>query len=156
RRSAPAPSRCAWVSPTRRRCARSWGRCRAGPSAATCSSTTPGSPVAGAAMRVDLADPAQVRALVEALQSGTERVDVLVNNAGFSIRRPVERSLDRPEDFERLIAVNYLGPLRLTLGLLPGMLERGCGHVVNVSTIGAQAGAPNFSGYVASKAAMDH
>jgi NAD(P)-dependent dehydrogenase (short-subunit alcohol dehydrogenase family) len=108
------------------------------------------------AMRVDLADPAQVRALVEALQSGTERVDVLVNNAGFSIRRPVERSLDRPEDFERLIAVNYLGPLRLTLGLLSGMLERGCGHVVNVSTIGVQAGAPNFSGYVASKAAMDH
>jgi len=106
------------------------------------------------AMRADLADPAQVRGLVAALER--EAVDVLVNNAGLSIRRPVERSLDRPEDFERLIAVNYLGPLVLTLGVLPGMLERDRGHIVCVSSIGVQAGAPNFSGYVASKAAMDH
>ena len=106
------------------------------------------------AMRADLADPAQVRGLVAALER--EAVDVLVNNAGLSIRRPVERSLDRPEDFERLIAVNYLGPLVLTLGVLPGMLARNRGHIVAVSSIGVQAGAPNFSGYVASKAAMDH
>jgi short-subunit dehydrogenase len=108
------------------------------------------------AIPADLADPAQVRALLDALQRGAESVDVLVNNAGLSIRRSVEDSLDRPEDFERLISVNYLGPLVLTLGLLPGMLARKRGHIVDVSTIGVQAGAPNFSGYVASKAAMDH
>jgi NAD(P)-dependent dehydrogenase (short-subunit alcohol dehydrogenase family) len=108
----------------------------------------------GLALRADLADRADVRALLEALRG--EAVDVLVNNAGLSIRRSVLRSLDRPEDYERLVAVNYLGPLALTLGLLPGMLARRRGHVVNVSTIGVQAGAPNFSGYVASKAALDH
>jgi NAD(P)-dependent dehydrogenase (short-subunit alcohol dehydrogenase family) len=81
---------------------------------------------------------------------------VLVNNAGASLRRPVERSLDRADDFRRLVEVNYLGPLALTLGLLPAMLERGRGHVVVVSTIGVQTGAPNFSAYVAAKAAMDH
>jgi short-subunit dehydrogenase len=109
---------------------------------------------AGLALRADLADRADVRRLVAEL--GAEAVDVLVNNAGLSIRRSVEASLDRAEDYERLVAVNYLGPLTLTLGLLPGMLARGRGHVVNVSTIGVQAGAPNFSGYVASKAALDH
>jgi short-subunit dehydrogenase len=108
------------------------------------------------AMRADLADPAQVRELVATLERSPEAVDILVNNAGLSIRRPVERSLDRPEDFARLIAVNYLGPLVLTLGVLPGMLARNRGHIVAVSSIGVQAGAPNFSGYVASKAAMDH
>jgi NAD(P)-dependent dehydrogenase (short-subunit alcohol dehydrogenase family) len=108
------------------------------------------------AIRADLADPAEVRGLVAELERGAETVDVLVNNAGLSIRRPVERSLDRPEDFERLLSVNYLGPLRLVLALLPGMLERGRGHIVDVSTIGVQTGAPNFSGYVASKAALDH
>jgi NAD(P)-dependent dehydrogenase (short-subunit alcohol dehydrogenase family) len=108
----------------------------------------------GLALRADLADRADVRALLETLRG--EAVDVLVNNAGLSIRRSVLRSLDRPEDYERLVAVNYLGPLALTLGLLPGMLARRRGHVVNVSTIGVQAGAPNFSGYVASKAALDH
>jgi short-subunit dehydrogenase len=108
------------------------------------------------ALRADLAEPAQVRELLDALARAPEPVDVLVNNAGLSIRRPVESSLDRPEDFERPLAVNYLGPLGLTLGLLPGMLARGRGHIVNVSSIGVQAGAPNFAGYVASKAAMDH
>jgi NAD(P)-dependent dehydrogenase (short-subunit alcohol dehydrogenase family) len=106
------------------------------------------------AFRTDLADRAEVRALVDALRA--EAVDVLVNNAGHSIRRSVERSTGRPEDYERLVAVNYLGPLALTLALLPGMVGRGRGHVVNVSTIGVQTGAPNFSGYVASKAALDH
>jgi short-subunit dehydrogenase len=108
----------------------------------------------GVALRADLADREEVRRLQGALRG--EAVDVLVNNAGLSIRRTVARSLERPEDYERLLAVNTLGPIALTLGLLPGMLARGRGHVVNVSTIGVQAGAPNFSGYVASKAALDH
>lgn len=108
------------------------------------------------ALRADLAEPVQVRELLGALARAPEPVEVLVNNAGLSIRRPVEASLDRPEDFERPLAVNYIGPLALTLGLLPGMLARGRGHIVNVSSIGVQAGAPNFAGYVASKAAMDH
>src|SRR5690606_11021474 len=60
------------------------------------------------------------------------------------------------EDLERLVAVNYLGPTALTLGLLPAMVARGGGHLVQVSTIGTLTGAPNFASYVASKAAADH
>lgn len=104
----------------------------------------------------DLGEREQVAELVEELRLHFGAVDALVNNAGVSLRRPVERSLERLEDFRRLVEVNYLGPLALTLGLLPSMLERGQGHIVNVSTIGTQTGAPNFSAYVASKAAMDH
>jgi short-subunit dehydrogenase len=109
---------------------------------------------AGVALPADLADRAEVQRLLDALRG--ETIDALVNNAGLSIRRTVERSTGRLEDYERLLAVNTLGPIALTLGLLPGMLARGRGHVVNVSSIGVQAGAPNFSGYVASKAALDH
>jgi NAD(P)-dependent dehydrogenase (short-subunit alcohol dehydrogenase family) len=102
----------------------------------------------------DLADPAASRRLAETILREDGPVDVLVNNAGSSIRRPV---LDyKPEDVERLVGVNYLGPMALTLALLPSMVERGGGHVVQVSTIGTQTGAPNFASYVASKAAADH
>lgn len=102
----------------------------------------------------DLADLASIRRLVEALGHEDPPVDLLVSNAGVSLRRPLANH--RPEDLERLAAVNYLGPAALTLGLLPAMLGRGAGHVVHVSTIGTQTGAPLFAAYVAAKAACDH
>lgn len=83
------------------------------------------------------------------------RVDVLVNNAGRSIRRGVDRSYERIHDFQRTIQLNYLGAVQLTLSVLPGMRERGRGHIVNVSSIAVQANAPRFASYVASKAALD-
>jgi NAD(P)-dependent dehydrogenase (short-subunit alcohol dehydrogenase family) len=82
-------------------------------------------------------------------------VDMLVNNAGRSIRRSIALSHDRFHDFERTMQLNYFGAIRLTMGLLPHMRERGFGHVVNVSSIGAQTNPPRFSAYVASKAALD-
>ena len=82
-------------------------------------------------------------------------VDVLVNNAGRSIRRSLEVEVERFHDYERTMQLNYFGALKLTLDLLPGMRERGDGHVVNVSSAGVQTGAPRFSAYVASKAAFD-
>lgn len=102
----------------------------------------------------DLSDVAASSRLAEAVLREDGPVDVLVNNAGVSLRRPILEH--RPEVVARLAAVNYLGPMALTLGLLPAMVERGRGHVVQVSTIGAQTGAPNFAGYVAAKAAADH
>ena len=80
---------------------------------------------------------------------------MLVNNAGRSIRRSVMLSIDRFHDYERTIKLNYLGTIKLILGLLPHMKERGFGHVVNVSSIGVQTNPPRFSAYVASKAALD-
>nr|MBA2547590.1 SDR family NAD(P)-dependent oxidoreductase [Burkholderiaceae bacterium] len=82
-------------------------------------------------------------------------VDVLVNNAGRSIRRGIESSQERFHDFERTMQLNYFGCLRITMGLLPGMAARRKGHVVNISSIGVLTNAPRFSAYVASKAALD-
>jgi len=84
-----------------------------------------------------------------------EAVDILVNNAGKSIRRSIEKSYNRFHDFQRTMQVNYFGPVKLILKLLPVMRERGSGHIINISTIGLQVNTPRFAAYVASKAALD-
>jgi NAD(P)-dependent dehydrogenase (short-subunit alcohol dehydrogenase family) len=81
-------------------------------------------------------------------------VDVLVNNAGRSIRRSIDLSHDRFHDFERTMQLNYFAVVRLTMALMASLLERG-GHVVNISSIGVLSNAPRFSAYVSSKAAME-
>ena len=103
----------------------------------------------------DLTDAAATDALVERVLAEHGHVDMLVNNAGRSIRRSLEFSYDRMHDFERTMAINYFGPVRLTLGLLPRMRERRFGHVVNIVTWGVQIKAPKFSAYIASKTALD-
>src|SRR3954451_24319796 len=103
----------------------------------------------------DLSDLDSIDGLVEQVLSDHPAVDVLVNNAGRSIRRSIALSMDRFHDFERTVQLNYLGTIKLTMGLLPHMRERGRGHVVNVSSIGVQTNPPRFSAYVASKAALD-
>lgn len=103
----------------------------------------------------DLSSADSAQELLAALADDGVKVDVLINNAGRSIRRAVAESSARVHDYERTMALNYFGALRLTLGLLPGMRARGCGHVINVSSAGAQMSTPLFSAYVASKAALD-
>jgi short-subunit dehydrogenase len=83
------------------------------------------------------------------------QVDILINNAGKSIRRSIERSYDRFHDFQRTMQLNYFGPVKLILDLLPSMRERHSGHIINISTIGLQVNTPRFAAYVASKAALD-
>jgi NAD(P)-dependent dehydrogenase (short-subunit alcohol dehydrogenase family) len=108
------------------------------------------------AYAVDLADAEAVAELAAELLARHGAVDVLVNNAGKSIRRSIARSYDRFHDFERTIDVNYLGPVRLLLALLPSMRARGRGHIVNVSTVGARIPpAPRWAAYQASKTAFD-
>ena len=103
----------------------------------------------------DLTDAAQVERLAASALEAHGGVDVLVNNAGHSIRRSIEHSYGRFHDFERLMSVNYFGALRLTLALLPSMQERRRGHVIDISSLGVLTNAPRFAGYAASKAAMD-
>ncbi len=103
----------------------------------------------------DLTDMDSIDDLVGRVLADHASVDVLVNNAGRSIRRSIALSYDRFHDFERTIQLNYLGTVKLIMGLLPGMRERRRGHIVNVSSIGVQTGPPRFSAYVASKAALD-
>jgi short-subunit dehydrogenase len=84
-----------------------------------------------------------------------DHVDVLVNNAGKSIRRSVDRSYERFHDYQRTMQLNYFGPVKLILDLLPTMRARKRGHIINISTIGLQVNTPRFAAYVASKAALD-
>jgi NAD(P)-dependent dehydrogenase (short-subunit alcohol dehydrogenase family) len=103
----------------------------------------------------DISSEASCAGLVAWLNETFGGVDVLINNAGRSIRRAIENSYDRFHDFERTMQLNYFGCLRVTMGLLPGMVAKKKGHVVNISSIGVLTNAPRFSAYVASKAALD-
>ncbi|WP_354698782.1 putative oxidoreductase [Paraconexibacter sp. AEG42_29] len=82
-------------------------------------------------------------------------VDVLINNAGRSIRRSVALSYDRFHDYERTMQLNYFAAVRLILRVLPGMRERGSGQIINISSYGVQTKVPRFGAYIASKAALD-
>jgi NAD(P)-dependent dehydrogenase (short-subunit alcohol dehydrogenase family) len=103
----------------------------------------------------DISDMEAVGELVDTVLAEHAAIDVLINNAGRSIRRSIALSYDRFHDFERTIQLNYLGTIRLTMGLLPSMRERHSGHVINISSIGVQTNPPRFSAYVASKSALD-
>ncbi|HEU0224393.1 MAG TPA: SDR family oxidoreductase [Steroidobacteraceae bacterium] len=106
------------------------------------------------AYQCDIADNAACDAFARQVLEEHGGVDVLVNNAGRSIRRSIDLSHDRFHDFERTMQLNYFAVVRLTMALIPSLLERG-GHVVNISSIGVLSNAPRFSAYVASKAAME-
>jgi NAD(P)-dependent dehydrogenase (short-subunit alcohol dehydrogenase family) len=109
--------------------------------------------------RADLSDIDDVERMANEVLEQHGRVDVLVNNAGRSIRRSVELSYERFHDFERTMQLNYFGALRLILSLLPSMRKRTegrkGGQIINISSIGVQTHTPRFSAYVASKAALD-
>ena len=103
----------------------------------------------------DIADPEQCAAFVQRILAEQGGIDILINNAGRSIRRAIENSYDRLHDFDRLMRLNYLAAVQVTMGFLPGMAERRSGHVVNISSIAALSTQPRFSAYVASKSALE-
>jgi NAD(P)-dependent dehydrogenase (short-subunit alcohol dehydrogenase family) len=107
------------------------------------------------AYQVNLADMADCDRFIQQLLAEHAHVDILVNNAGRSIRRSVEATFERFHDYERTMQLNYFGALRMTMGLLPAMVARQSGQVINISSIGVLTNAPRFSAYVASKAALD-
>ncbi len=103
----------------------------------------------------DVSDLDACDQLIDKIVEDHGAIDVLVNNAGRSIRRSIALSCDRFHDFERTMQLNYFGSLRLILRALPGMSARRKGHVINISSIGVLTNSPRFSAYVASKAALD-
>jgi len=100
----------------------------------------------------DLADSDAVDRLAQHVLHDLGGVDVLVNNAGIPKRRHVT-GLDM-QTVEAVMTINYLSPVRLTLALLPHMVERGSGRIVNVSSVAATLSSPGESAYDASKAAI--
>jgi short-subunit dehydrogenase len=100
----------------------------------------------------DLADPGAVDGLAAAAVGELGGVDVLVNNAGIPKRRHVTQ-LDAAT-VDALMHINYSSPVRLTLALLPQMLERGEGRIVNVSSVAATLSPPGEAAYAATKAAL--
>lgn len=103
----------------------------------------------------DLSDMASGEAVTRQVLADQGVVDVLVNNAGRSIRRAIENSFERFHDYERTMQLNYFGSLKVTMTVLPGMIQRKRGHILNISSIGVLTNAPRFSAYVASKSALD-
>ena len=102
----------------------------------------------------DLSSYEQVDTLAETVLREHGGVDVLVHNAAHSIRRPVSLSVDRFHDYERLMALNYFAPVRLTLRLLGSLRERS-GSISHILTQGVLIPTPFFPAYTATKAALD-
>ncbi|MDR2061268.1 MAG: SDR family NAD(P)-dependent oxidoreductase [Acinetobacter sp.] len=103
----------------------------------------------------DLNEMESIDAVSKEILAAVDHIDILVNNAGRSIRRAVHESVDRFHDFERTMQLNYFGAVRLVLNILPHMMQRKDGQIINISSIGVLANATRFSAYVASKAALD-
>ncbi|WP_296276951.1 SDR family NAD(P)-dependent oxidoreductase [uncultured Acinetobacter sp.] len=103
----------------------------------------------------DLNDMNAIDEVSKQIIASVDHIDILINNAGRSIRRAVHESVDRFHDFERTMQLNYFGAVRLVLNVLPQMMVRKDGQIINISSIGVLANATRFSAYVASKAALD-
>ncbi|MBZ0133718.1 MAG: SDR family oxidoreductase [Rhodocyclaceae bacterium] len=108
-----------------------------------------------AAYSADIAHYEQCDDFVKQVVEEYGGVDIVINNAGRSIRRAIENSFDRFHDFERCMQLNYFAAVRVAMGFLPGMIEKKRGHIINISSIGVLTNAPRFSAYVASKSALE-
>jgi len=100
----------------------------------------------------DMAIPEEVDLLVGGVTEAFGGVDVLINNAGIPKRRHITKT--DQATVENVMRINFLGPSQLTLSLLPGMIERGEGRIINVSSIAATLSSPGEAAYDASKAAL--
>ncbi len=103
----------------------------------------------------DISDMEACDGFVAQVLADHGQIDILINNAGRSIRRAVEHSYDRFHDFERTMQLNYFGCLRMSLGVLPGMAERESGQIINISSMGVVGPPARFSAYIASKSALE-
>lgn len=103
----------------------------------------------------DLSETSETDALVERIFNEHDHIDILINNAGRSIRRAIKHSITRFHDYERTMQINYFAAVKLTNTLLPSMVKRKRGHIINISSYGVLSSSAFFSAYIASKAALD-
>lgn len=113
-----------------------------------------GSRISGehALQKLDVTDSGQVQAAMESVIERYGRIDVLINNAGFGV---FEKIADAElATIEEMMDVNYMGTVRCTKAVLPGMLKAGKGHVVNIASMAGKIGSAKSSGYSATKHAV--
>lgn len=111
-----------------------------------------GRETSGLALRADLSDPADIDLAVQEALTAFGRIDVLVNNAAQGWAGPFTEQDVEGADY--LIRVNLIAPIRLTRALLPGMLQRQRGAVINVSSIAGHVGVKDESVYASTKAGL--
>lgn len=108
----------------------------------------------GTAHPADLSDPTQVSTLLNQVEDEAGPIDILVNNAG--VGHPADLADASSDHLRQITEINYLAPAELCRQTIPGMLGRGGGHIVNVSSMADCAAFPGLAAYSASKAALSH
>lgn len=103
----------------------------------------------------DLSREDEAGACAEAIRDSQGPVDILINNAGRSIRRPILDAVDRLHDYRRTMRINYFAAVQLTLAFLPDMFERDSGQIINISSYATLMPAPRFTAYAGSKGALE-
>ncbi|WKA52782.1 SDR family NAD(P)-dependent oxidoreductase [Planococcus liqunii] len=112
-------------------------------------------PAAVSIFPADLRNEEEMESLLAFLHALPNGLDIVINNAGLSINRPISKSLDRYHDFTRTMAINYFAPVQLLLSTIP-LLAKKKGHIVNVSTINTLLyPVPYWAAYQASKGAFN-
>lgn len=104
-------------------------------------------------LRLNVTDDKSVKKAIEKITNEQERIDVLVNNAGYALVGPFEEL--SIEEFKEQFETNVLGAIRVTQGVLPIMRKQRCGTIVNISSIAGRIGFPLTSAYVSSKFALE-
>ena len=100
----------------------------------------------------DVSDPQQVQAMVEKVLAQFGRIDILINNAGFGLYKTLADS--SVESIEAVLRTNFLGVVYCAKAVLPSMMARRSGHIVNIASGAGKIGTPNMASYCASKFAM--
>ena len=104
------------------------------------------------ALQLEVSDRGGVRTSLAQIQEQLGAVDILVNNAGMAQEKPFDQIAD--DDWDRMLVVNLRGPFACCQECLPGMIERGFGRIINISSIGGQWGGFNQVHYAAAKAGL--
>ncbi|MGE5117171.1 MAG: SDR family NAD(P)-dependent oxidoreductase [Betaproteobacteria bacterium] len=103
-------------------------------------------------MHIDMTDPASIDAFAAEVQQRFGPVDVLVNGAGWGKTQPFWEGT--PEFWNKLVALNFVGPMQLTKALLPRMMERGSGKIVNVASDAGRVGSLGETVYSGAKGGL--
>ena len=107
-------------------------------------------------IKADFTDERQIKKAITKSITKFKNVDIIINNAGFSIRRDILKSNNDLENYKKLMQINYFAPLSLILSALDSMKQQNSGHIINISSIGVLTKAPKFSGYIAAKSALEN